>query len=145
MSKSGSILESAVAQLPGGGKLKFTEMNRLTKPGMPRSRWGLDRSIFKEARISSHSEKSWKDDYFQSAAIGQEFVIQPNPKVFEWVSGLICNWGNKLHSSGSSQVFHTSTSLRSKPSNCPFKRMKEAYSGIGRLLGWPSICFFSFS
>ena len=33
----------------------------------------------------SHCPNGWKEDYFQSAAIGQEFVIDATPAVMEWL------------------------------------------------------------
>ena len=41
--------------------------------------------------MSYHSEKSWKSDYFQSAARGQEFVIQDNEETEAWIKNLIEN------------------------------------------------------
>lgn len=70
--------------LPGAGLLRFSEAIRLTKPGFTRSRWDLDQAIFANVPISHHSPSSWKEEYFQSAAIGQEFVIAANEKVVEW-------------------------------------------------------------
>jgi hypothetical protein len=40
---------------------------------------------FREAEISYHTRQSWKDGYFQSAAIGQEFVIKDNEEIEKWV------------------------------------------------------------
>ena len=36
----------------------------------------------------SHNPKGWKMDYFQSAAIGQEFVMDATSPVLEWVTNL---------------------------------------------------------
>ena len=36
----------------------------------------------------SHNPFGWKDDYFQSAGRGQEFVINEAPSVLEWVKSL---------------------------------------------------------
>jgi len=44
---------------------------------------------FKEVDISYHNENSWRNGYFQSAAIGQEFVIKDNEDPGEWAKGLI--------------------------------------------------------
>lgn len=38
----------------------------------------------KDIYISHHSEKSWKDGYFQSAMIGQEFVFEEDDRVLNW-------------------------------------------------------------
>ncbi len=72
--------------MPGAGLLSFTKKLILTKKGCPKSRWDLP-PFFKEVKISYHPdpEKSWKDGYFQSASIGQEFVIDCNKKIENWV------------------------------------------------------------
>jgi len=77
------------SSLPGAGMLKAGELGRLSKPGLTRSKWQLKREIFFDANISYHSQKSWKEDYFQTAARGQEFVIQDNAKVQEWAKMVI--------------------------------------------------------
>lgn len=41
--------------------------------------------MFKKEKISHHSDISWKNDYFQSAAIGQEFVWTSSPATENWV------------------------------------------------------------
>jgi hypothetical protein len=45
-------------------------------------------ACFKGATISYHTEKSWKEGYFQSAARGQEFVIQENVDISKWAESL---------------------------------------------------------
>jgi len=60
----------------------------LTKDGMSRSRWELP-SEFKGIPLTYHSEKSWKDGYFQSACRGQEFVFEENDLVERWAKKLI--------------------------------------------------------
>lgn len=78
--------------LPGGGILHFHENNRLTKYGETRSKWGLNKDIFGNCSISHHSEKSWMNGYFQSAKIGQEFVIEcQTKKIEEWAYQIIKN------------------------------------------------------
>jgi hypothetical protein len=74
--------------LPGAGRFMFNDNLVLTKKGLSRSKWDLP-DCFKKAEISYHSKDSWKDGYFQSAAIGQEFVIKDNEMVEEWVKNLI--------------------------------------------------------
>lgn len=73
---------------PGAGVLKFSEKRVLTKKGLSCSKWELP-EFFKNVRITHHSKESWKEGYFQSAAIGQEFVIEDNEKVKEWAKKLI--------------------------------------------------------
>jgi len=66
----------------------FNDKLVLTKKGLSRSKWDLH-DCFKGCEISYHKEDSWKDGYFQSAAIGQEFVIKDNDQVEEWARDLI--------------------------------------------------------
>jgi len=72
------------------GTLRYSEDRVLTKLGESRSRWILQ-DWMEQAQISHHSEKSIHRDrgYFQSAAIGQEFVIQDNADAEAWARGLI--------------------------------------------------------
>jgi len=72
----------------GGGVFSFDEELVLTKNGKSKSRWNLD-PIFKEVNISYHSEKNWKDDYFQSTHRGQEFVIECNHEVEQYIIDLV--------------------------------------------------------
>jgi len=74
--------------LPGAGRFMFNDKLVLTKEGFSRSKWELP-ECFKEAEISYHSKSSWKDGYFQSAAIGQEFVIKDSEKIEAWAKNMI--------------------------------------------------------
>ena len=74
--------------LPGAGRFEFREDLVLTKQGLSRSKWCLP-DCFIDAEISFHNRASWKDGYFQSAAIGQEFVVKDNEKVEVWAKNLI--------------------------------------------------------
>lgn len=75
------------SMLPGAAPFNFHEDLVLTKKGKySRSRWNLD--AIKKVKIS-YNKNSWKDNYFQSAPIGQEFVIEDNPTVVKWVKKLI--------------------------------------------------------
>ena len=74
--------------VPGAGLLNFTEKLILTKTGYPKSRWNLP-SFFKGIEISYHPEKNWKDGYFQSNHIGQEFVIKSNKEIEDWVKEIL--------------------------------------------------------
>lgn len=68
----------------GAGVFRFNENLVLTKEGFSRSEWELP-TFFKEVKISRHSERSWKEEgYFQSAPIGQEFIIEDNKEVQNW-------------------------------------------------------------
>lgn len=73
-------------RLPGAGKFKFDDNLILTKNGLSRSKWDL-LDFFKHAYISHHNKDSWKEEgYFQSAPIGQEFVISYNEAEPNWIS-----------------------------------------------------------
>ena len=75
---------------PGAGVFKFDDRKVLTKKGeSKRSRWNLNPEIFRNVKISYHSENSWKDGYFQSVGRGQEFVIHADEKIIEWAFRLI--------------------------------------------------------
>jgi len=74
---------------PGAGLFNYDKKLVLTKKGLSRSKWGLP-AFFKGAKISRHSRDSWKNGgYFQSVAIGQEFVIEDNAEVENWARTLI--------------------------------------------------------
>lgn len=75
-------------KLPGASILRYHKDLVLTKENCSKSRWKLP-SFFKEVKISYHSNSSWKENYFQSACIGQEFVIPDNKKVEDWAKKLI--------------------------------------------------------
>lgn len=62
-------------ELPGAGPLPFSRDAILTAPGMSRSKWKIPKSIFDKSEITYHPNP-WKKGYFQSAYIGQEFVIK---------------------------------------------------------------------
>lgn len=72
----------------GAGCLKYKQSLVLTKKDEPRSNWNLP-DFFREVRISYHSKKSFKDNYFDSAKRGQEFVIEDNDKIIDWAKNLI--------------------------------------------------------
>ncbi|UCS93745.1 hypothetical protein KZP23_01525 [Echinicola marina] len=75
-------------EYPGAGVLKYHQGLKLTKDGYSKSRWDLP-AFFKGIEISYHSEKSFQGEYFQSAAKGQEFVMEANEQVVNWAKGLI--------------------------------------------------------
>ena len=54
---------------------------------MSRGKWDLP-EFFKEVQISHHPDP-WRDNYFQSAAIGQEFVLNANPQIMGWAKQII--------------------------------------------------------
>lgn len=84
---------NGLTSLPGAGIFDFDESLVLTKKDMgsenngyrSRSKWDLP-EFFRDKQISYHTANSWNPKgYFQSAARGQEFVIDANnEKVVEW-------------------------------------------------------------
>lgn len=80
--------KSRLGGYPGYGTFRFDEELILTKSGESRSRWNLP-EIFRGLKITHHSDDSWKERYFQSVPIGQEFVVEENPDVTEWAKSLI--------------------------------------------------------
>lgn len=76
----------------GAGTLRFNKKLVLTKDGFSRSKWDLP-SFFKGLKISGHTDESWKKEgYFQSARIGQEFVVEENTEVENWAKDIINNY-----------------------------------------------------
>ncbi len=75
-------------KIPGYGCFLFDEKLRLSKKGMSRSKWNLP-DFFQGLDIAYHSINSWKENYFQSACRGQEFVIEENNTVTQWAIELI--------------------------------------------------------
>jgi len=75
-------------KIPGYGCFLFDEKLRLSKKGMSRSKWDLP-DFFRGLDIAYHSMDSWKEDYFQSACRGQEFVIEKNDTITQWAIELI--------------------------------------------------------
>ena len=75
----------------GASTLKYKPELVLTKEGLSRTRWKLP-DFLKDIKISYHSKDSWKENYFQSAHIGQEFVISAdgNEEVEKWAKDFIC-------------------------------------------------------
>lgn len=74
--------------LPGAGVFTFRNNLVLTKEGHSCSRWQLP-TYFDGLDISYHNQNSWKDEYFQSRARGQEFVIEECDKVEKWAKEFI--------------------------------------------------------
>lgn len=80
--------------LPGYGTFNYSEELVLTKDGFLRSKWKFEpewENFFEDNTISYHSLKNIKNEYFQSACRGQEFVISENRKVTDWAYNLIKN------------------------------------------------------
>lgn len=79
---------TVIPKQPGAGIFRYDERVVLTKPGMSRTRWALDRDVFGGVEISYHSADSWEDGFFQSARKGQEFVLVANDRVVRWLREL---------------------------------------------------------
>lgn len=71
----------------GYGVFDFSDKVILTKKGETKSKWHLP-DFFKRYKISYHTENSWKVDYFQSAAKGQEFVVNADQEIVEWIKAM---------------------------------------------------------
>lgn len=78
------------SSIKGYGTLDFCNIRVLTKKGMNRSKWDLP-SEFRDVSISYHKDESWKDEYFQSAARGQEFVMESNKISNLWAKMILKN------------------------------------------------------
>lgn len=79
---------SFAKQNKGYGIFTYNDSLVLTKTGETRSKWSLP-IFLKSKSISYHSDKSWRENYFQSAGRGQEFVIEESTDVEKWAQQLI--------------------------------------------------------
>jgi hypothetical protein len=68
--------------------LSWREDRVLTALSQTRSRWKLF-DWMPNTSISHHHASSIKDGYFQSASIGQEFVIDANNDVIKWAESIL--------------------------------------------------------
>ncbi len=73
-------------ELPGAGTFMYHPKLVLTKEGCTRSKWQFPKAM--EGTIIGHNPDGWKKDYFQSANIGQEFVMDASEPVLDWVKGI---------------------------------------------------------
>lgn len=76
--------------IKGFGMFNFSEDLILTKNGRSISKWELPKPLM-NLKITYHNESNYKEDYFQSASRGQEFVIEKNEKAEKWAVELIKN------------------------------------------------------
>jgi len=74
--------------LSGAGILKYKDNLVLSKLGMTKSKWELP-AFFRNLKMTYHDERCFKENYFQSRAKGQEFIIESNEKLSNWVKGII--------------------------------------------------------
>lgn len=85
------------SDLPGAAPfMEFNENLVLTKRDkngtyMSRSKWFFNAKhpFGKKIDITYHSKKSWQNNYFQSASIGQEFILENCKEVETWAKKLI--------------------------------------------------------
>ena len=80
--------------LCGYGIFNYSDDLILTKENEPISHWNLSHKILKE-ELSYHNKKSIKDNYFQSAYRGQEFIFTENENVKSWAENLIKKYGKR--------------------------------------------------
>ena len=78
---------SFIPDFKGCGLLNYRKDRILTKDGFSKGRWNLP-DFFKEVEISYHPNP-WKDNYFQSADKGQEFVMDSTPEILDWVKNIL--------------------------------------------------------
>jgi hypothetical protein len=55
---------------------------------MSRSRWELPECLT-NIQMTYHNSNSIKEDYFQSAMIGQEFVFDSNNEIENWIQEIL--------------------------------------------------------
>ena len=76
------------SEYPGFGTFKFSEDLVLTKKGLSRSKWELP-DCLKSVEMTYHDINSHKEGYFQSAMIGQEFVMDSFKELEQWILSLV--------------------------------------------------------
>lgn len=77
---------SFAKHLDGSGTFRFSPQVTLTKQGYCRSRWEFPEAM--RGIEISHNPRGWKQDYFQSAARGQEFIFDCNQAVMDWLQSI---------------------------------------------------------
>lgn len=82
------VIDGVDTGLPGAGVLRYSPEVVLTKAGETRSRWELP-DFFKEVSISYHNKDSFRNGYFQTVRIGQEFVVSEDLRVTDWAKNII--------------------------------------------------------
>ena len=73
--------------LPGSGCFTYHSDLVLTAEGMTRSKW-KPHSFFKQP-MTYHNQTSFRETHFQSAAQGQEFIMEGSDKLMNWVKKVI--------------------------------------------------------
>lgn len=76
----------------GYGVFNYAPIRQLTKENHNRSEWEIP-DCFRDVKISHHNNKSYGfidgKDYFKSACIGQEFILEATDEIVEWVKEVI--------------------------------------------------------
>lgn len=80
-------LSALQSDLAGANILDYRKNRVLTKEGYSRRFWDLP-EFFKETKISYHPNP-WKNNYFESAGRGQEFVMDATPEIINWAKNII--------------------------------------------------------
>lgn len=75
-------------QLKGADTFNYDDCLVLTKSECKRSQWQLP-DCFKSVKMTFHKESSWKEDHFKCVDRGQEFVVEEDEEVMQWVKDLI--------------------------------------------------------
>lgn len=74
----------------GAGCFKYHPDLVLTKSGFSKSKWELP-DFYITLNITYHNKDSFIENYFQSAAKGQEFIVEKNYLVDEWAKKITKN------------------------------------------------------
>lgn len=83
--------------LPGAAPFNYIDesliLTKKDKQGqyLSRSKWYFTAKhpFGKKIAITYHNKKSWQKDYFQSASIGQEFILEDCKEVEQWAKDII--------------------------------------------------------
>lgn len=99
-------INGEVINKKGCGVFQFNKDLVLTKKDMTRSKWELS-DWMKDAEMSYRRKDSInsEENYFKSADIGQEFVIQPHAGAIEWAKKLLLNSTEVSRFAGTLQFF----------------------------------------
>lgn len=99
-SESPLTFDGRVMDVPSYGTFKYSRELALTADRMSSSRWSLDSLPWLDLdnrlpHMTHHDGKSFGNGFFQSAMIGQEFIVDEDAatceKVFSWLENLLRN------------------------------------------------------
>ena len=78
--------------LTGYGTFDYSKKLVLTKEGdSHRTHWLLPKCL-EHKKITYHSGNSYKEGYFKSACRGQEFVVECDEDIFDWIKNIILTY-----------------------------------------------------